>query len=171
MWRIGVVGLISALFAAEPALAQAGRITGTVTSTEGAAPVPGAQVHVQGTSVGAVTRDDGRYTITVQPGTYTLRVTRIGFTPDSMANVVVRADEATTADFRLSHVTGDRPRGLWLAHRVNDLYTRASLRDADTHRLFLRVLNLQTRPEVMARPDHLLRAWRASRKPPPADPR
>lgn len=76
---------------------------------------------------------------------------------------------STTADFRLSHVTGDRPRGLWLAHRVNDLYTRATLRDANTHRLFLRVLNLQTRPEVMARPDHLLRAWRASRRPPTAD--
>jgi len=102
MWRIGVVGLMSALFAADPALAQTGRITGSVTSAEGGAPVPGAQVHVQGTSVGAVTRDDGRYTITVQPGTYALRVTRIGFTPDSMANVVVRADEATTADFRLT---------------------------------------------------------------------
>ena len=73
---------------------------------------------------------------------------------------------STTADFRLSHVTGDRPRGLWLTHRVNDLYTRATLRDADTHRLFLRVINLQARPEVMARPDHLLRAWRASRRPP-----
>jgi hypothetical protein len=42
----------------------------------------------------------------------------------------------------LSHVTGDRPRGLWLKHHVNDLYTRATLRDADMHRLFLRVLNL-----------------------------
>jgi len=76
---------------------------------------------------------------------------------------------STASDFRLSHVTGDRPKGLWLTHRVNDLYTRATLRDADTHRLFLRVVNLQARSEVLARPDHLLRAWRASRTPPPAD--
>ncbi|HTJ74405.1 MAG TPA: FAD-dependent monooxygenase [Acidimicrobiales bacterium] len=76
---------------------------------------------------------------------------------------------STTADFRLSHVTGDRPRGLWLTQHVNDLYTQATLRDVATHRLFLRVLNLQARPELMARPDHLLRAWRASRRPLPVD--
>lgn len=72
---------------------------------------------------------------------------------------------STSADFRLAHVTGDRPRGLWLTHRLNDLYTEATLRDADLHGLFLRVLNLQARPEQLARPDHLVRAWRASRRP------
>ncbi len=75
---------------------------------------------------------------------------------------------STSADFRLSHVTGDRPRGLWIAHRVNDLYTRATLRDADLHGLFLRVLNLQERPQMMARPDNLVRAHLASRRPAPA---
>lgn len=72
---------------------------------------------------------------------------------------------STTADFRLPHVTGDRPRGLWLANRVNDLYARASLRDADVHGLFLRVLNLKERPQALARPDWLLRAYLASRRP------
>lgn len=75
---------------------------------------------------------------------------------------------STTADFRLAHVTGDRPRGLWVTHRLNDLYTRATLRDADVHGLFLRVLNFQERPEMMARPDNLVRAYRASRRPVPA---
>jgi hypothetical protein len=74
---------------------------------------------------------------------------------------------STSADFRLAHVTGDRPSGLWLTHRLTDLYTRATLRDADLHGLFLRVLNLQARPEQLARPDHLFRAWRASRRPLP----
>jgi 2-polyprenyl-6-methoxyphenol hydroxylase-like FAD-dependent oxidoreductase len=74
---------------------------------------------------------------------------------------------STSADFRLSHVTGDRPFGVSVAHRINDLYTKATLRDADLHGLFLRVLNLQTRPEVMARPDNLLRAYLASRRPLP----
>ncbi|MDQ4132647.1 MAG: FAD-dependent monooxygenase [Actinomycetota bacterium] len=71
---------------------------------------------------------------------------------------------STSADFRLPHVTGDRPPGLWVTHRLTDLYTRATLEDADLHGLFLRVLNLQTRPEQLARPDHLTRAWRASRR-------
>ncbi|MDQ6725871.1 MAG: FAD-dependent monooxygenase [Actinomycetota bacterium] len=75
---------------------------------------------------------------------------------------------ATSADFRLPHVTGDRPLGVSAAHRINDLYTKATLRDADLHGLFLRVLNMQERPEVMARPDNLLRAYLASRRPAPA---
>jgi 2-polyprenyl-6-methoxyphenol hydroxylase-like FAD-dependent oxidoreductase len=75
---------------------------------------------------------------------------------------------STSADFRLSHVTGDRPRGLWVTHRINDLYTKATLRDADLHGLFLRVLNLQERPEMLARPDNLIRASMASRRPAPA---
>ncbi|MEA2686420.1 MAG: hypothetical protein QOE93_1615 [Actinomycetota bacterium] len=72
---------------------------------------------------------------------------------------------STSADFRLPHVIGDRPRGLRLARWLNELYTEATLRDADLHRLFLRVLNLQIRPETLARPDHLLRAYLASRRP------
>jgi 2-polyprenyl-6-methoxyphenol hydroxylase-like FAD-dependent oxidoreductase len=76
---------------------------------------------------------------------------------------------STAADFRLSHVTGDRPRGLWVMHRINNLYTKATLRDADLHGLFLRVLNLQERPETMARPDRLIRAYLASRRPAPAN--
>jgi 2-polyprenyl-6-methoxyphenol hydroxylase-like FAD-dependent oxidoreductase len=75
---------------------------------------------------------------------------------------------STSADFRLAHVTGDRPRGVWFTHRLNDLYTKATLRDADVHGLFLRVLNLQQRPQAMARPDNLARAYLASRRPAPA---
>jgi hypothetical protein len=42
------------------------------------------------------------------------------------------------------------------------------LRDADVHGLFLRVLNLQERPQAMARPDNLVRAYLASRRAAPA---
>ena len=48
-----------------------------------------------------MTRDDGRYTITVQPGTYTVRVIRLGFSPDSVTGVVVTAGGETTANFSL----------------------------------------------------------------------
>lgn len=77
---------------------------------------------------------------------------------------------SATADFRLSHVTGDRPPGLWLIHRVNDLYTQATLRDSEMHGLFLRVLNLQEKPEAMMRPGTLVKAYRASRRPAPSAP-
>jgi 2-polyprenyl-6-methoxyphenol hydroxylase-like FAD-dependent oxidoreductase len=70
---------------------------------------------------------------------------------------------STSADFRMAHVTGDRPAGLRMTLLLNDIYTKATLRDADLHGLFLRVINLQTRPEQLARPDHLLRALWVSR--------
>jgi TonB-linked SusC/RagA family outer membrane protein len=101
MTRAGFVSLI-ALFASRSVLAQTGSITGTVTSAEGATPITGVRVFVAGTSAGAMTRDDGRYGITVQPGTYTVRAARIGYAPDSVTGVVVTADAATTVDFRLT---------------------------------------------------------------------
>ncbi|HET7457264.1 MAG TPA: SusC/RagA family TonB-linked outer membrane protein [Gemmatimonadaceae bacterium] len=94
---------MATLAAAEPALAQAGqgRITGTVTAAETSSPLAGAQIHIVGTRFGTITRDDGRYAVAVAPGTYTVRVTRIGFAPDSVTGVVVTAGAEATADFRL----------------------------------------------------------------------
>src|SRR5688572_2768318 len=92
---------LATVLAAHVALAQTGRITGTVTSAEGARPVPGAQVVVAGTTAGAVTRDDGTYSITVQPGAYTVRAIRLGFAPDSVTGVVVAAGGSATANFSL----------------------------------------------------------------------
>ena len=74
---------------------------------------------------------------------------------------------SATEDFRLPHVTGDRPLGLSFAHRVSSLYTRATMRDAELHRLFLLVLNFQAGPQSLMRPDNLARAWWASLQPLP----
>jgi TonB-linked SusC/RagA family outer membrane protein len=88
------------------ALAQggeaSGRITGVVTTADGGQPLANVQVVVVGTQAGSVTRDDGRYTISVQPGTYRLRINRIGFAPDSATNVVVTAGGTATVDFKLN---------------------------------------------------------------------
>jgi iron complex outermembrane receptor protein len=94
-------GLIAALFAGSSVLAQTGSITGTVTSAEGATPVAGVRIVVAGTTIGAMTHDDGRYTISVQPGTYSLRAVRIGFAPDSASGVLVGAGQVTTVNFSL----------------------------------------------------------------------
>jgi len=102
MWRTAFVVLAATVVVGAPVLAQTGRITGKVTSAEGARPIPGAQVVVAGTTTGAVTRDDGRYTITVQPGRYTVRALRLGFAPDSVTGLTVTANGETTADFSLA---------------------------------------------------------------------
>lgn len=55
--------------------AQNVQITGTVTSAEDGGPLPGASVQVKGTTIGAATDFDGKYTISV-PGTATTLIFR-----------------------------------------------------------------------------------------------
>lgn len=100
MWRKGLAATVAAIGVSSPALAQTGRIVGTVTSAADGRPVVGAQVVIIGTQVGAATRDDGRYTIVSRPGAYRVRVARIGYRPDT-ASVTVTADGSATLDFRL----------------------------------------------------------------------
>ena len=101
MLRTAFVSACALLVLASSALAQSGSITGTVTTASGATPLSGAQVSVVGTNAGSLTRADGRYTIPVAPGTYTVRVTRIGFASDSMMGVFVPDGGSVTVNFQL----------------------------------------------------------------------
>src|SRR5438067_2558481 len=99
MSRTAIAAVVT-LLAAAPVLAQTGTITGTVTAADGGQPIAHAQVRA-GIGIGALTRADGRYSLRVAPGTYTVRVTRLGFAADSATNVVVTTDAAATANFQL----------------------------------------------------------------------
>jgi len=99
MWRTGVVALFAALCVSEPALAQT-RITGTVTANDGSGPVVGAEVTIAGTKRGAITREDGRYTIAVDAGTFQVMAKRIGYAPVTQS-VTVAAGKTATLDFEL----------------------------------------------------------------------
>src|SRR5690349_19056452 len=99
MWRTGIAGVVVVLSAATSALAQTGTIAGVVTAADGGRPLAGVQVRA-GTA-GALTRIDGRYSMTVAPGTYTVRVARLGFTADSVTNVNVTSGAEATANFSL----------------------------------------------------------------------
>lgn len=81
---------------------RAGTITGTVTERTSGAPIPGANVVIVGTSQGAATDTQGQYTITgVEPGSYTLSASFIGYVTETQENVVVQEGEATEVDFVL----------------------------------------------------------------------
>ncbi|HJU88001.1 MAG TPA: SusC/RagA family TonB-linked outer membrane protein [Gemmatimonadaceae bacterium] len=101
MFRRSLLGIVASMLVSVPALAQTGSITGTVTSIEGGVPIPGAQVRVLGTRFGDITGDDGRFAIALEAGTYTVRVSRIGFAPDSLAGLAVSSGAVTTANFQL----------------------------------------------------------------------
>ncbi len=104
MRRFGVIALVAALCASEPALAQQQtRITGLVKSSDGGAPIVAADVEVVGANFRrvATTREDGRYSVQVDAGTYMVRVRRIGFGADSAMNVVVAPNESKAVNFTL----------------------------------------------------------------------
>ena len=93
--------LAALLLAPAVAGAQTGRIAGTVTDPA-SAPIVGAQVTIPATRQGASSDERGRYAIVnVAPGTYELRVQRIGQRATTVPNVVVRAGEETRIDVTL----------------------------------------------------------------------
>lgn len=86
----------------EPVRVQTGSIIGRVTDAGTGDPIPGANVAVLGTTHGAATGLDGTYRIAgLDPGTYTLRASFIGFISQEVADVPVEADEETELNFVL----------------------------------------------------------------------
>ncbi len=93
--------LLVAVLAATPALAANGKISGVVKSAEGE-PVVGANVVLEGTTMGTAADAAGRYFIlNVPPGTYRVRASGVGFTPKVITNVRVNADQLLTLDISL----------------------------------------------------------------------
>src|SRR5438094_484324 len=89
------------LCALVPAVVRAQTVSGRVADATGKA-VAGAQVGVAGTSIRATADAEGRYRLTVSaPGAIALRVTAIGYTPQSKA-LTVAAGQTVTVDFTLT---------------------------------------------------------------------
>ena len=106
--RAGWLGLI--LTAVLPLAVQAQQTTatvsGTVTARETNTPLSGVNVVVVGTGRGAVTGENGRYTITgVNPGTVTIEARRVGLQPSRRENVTVTLAGPNTVDFALEQAT------------------------------------------------------------------
>jgi len=96
-----------------------GKIAGTVRDAETGEPVIGANVVIDGTARGAAADVKGFYVIlNVPPGTYTLKVSAIGYTEVRVTGVRVSVDLTTIQDFKLTAqaveikgvvVTAERP--------------------------------------------------------------
>ncbi|MEO7986526.1 MAG: SusC/RagA family TonB-linked outer membrane protein [Gemmatimonadales bacterium] len=95
-----VVLCASALTAPPGAAAQTGSITGKVTDQAGGAPLEGARVLITGTNRIESSGREGQYTFrNVSPGSYQLRVLRLGYRPDTGSVAVT--DAAVTLDFAM----------------------------------------------------------------------
>jgi len=84
---------------------SSGMITGLITDANSGVALPGANVMIEGTSLGAASNADGVYTIAkVPPGTYTIVVTYIGFQKEE-ASVKVTQTGTTEQNFELNFVS------------------------------------------------------------------
>ncbi|MGH7494088.1 MAG: TonB-dependent receptor [bacterium] len=83
-----------------------GKISGRVTDADTGEPLPGANVLVEGTTLGAATGLDGGFIILrVPPGKHTVRVDYIGYQRQVMQELEVLTDLTSKADFKLKSQT------------------------------------------------------------------
>ncbi len=84
------------------AYAVNGKIVGKVTDARTGDPLPGTNIFIEGTSMGAAADQSGKYVIyNVPPGKYTLRASFIGY-DEAKKTVTVSAGAEVRADFKLS---------------------------------------------------------------------
>ncbi|MBI5267742.1 MAG: TonB-dependent receptor [candidate division Zixibacteria bacterium] len=95
--KIGVVlwGLL-AVGAGSVLAGSFGQIKGTITDKEKKEPLPGVSILIKGTKIGGLTDIEGKYIIPrVEPGTYTLVISSVGYSTVEVTGVNVRVDFTT----------------------------------------------------------------------------
>ena len=79
--------------------AQKGTVTGSV--TEGGAGLIGVSISVDGTTIGTITDNDGNYSLSLDPGSYTILASYVGYDSQS-ANVNVSSGSNSALNFDLN---------------------------------------------------------------------
>ncbi|MFK7810644.1 MAG: TonB-dependent receptor [Saprospiraceae bacterium] len=93
-----LLSLFAMVFCLSLLTAQTGTIAGKMIESESGFEVIGGNVVIDGTGTGASSDLDGKYAFDVDPGTYTLRCSYVGFDDVLLENIVVAAGELTTVD-------------------------------------------------------------------------
>lgn len=80
-----------------------GKIAGTVVDAANGDPLPGVNVTIVGTTMGAATNADGAFFIlNVPPGSFSVRATMMGYSPMVVKDVRINVDRTTNVEFKLS---------------------------------------------------------------------
>lgn len=118
-----------------------GKVTGKVTDRKSGEALIGVTVLVQGTSTGAVTDVEGRYNISLQPGTYTLQVKYIGYQTKEISEVIIKAGAVTNLDMTL-----DEPK----SEKLNEVVIKGSARTETLNSLLTFQKNTNTVAQVVS---------------------
>jgi hypothetical protein len=82
--------------------ATTGKIQGTITDAQSKEGLPGVNITLEGTTMGAATDDKGFFfIINIPPGTYSLKASIVGYAVETKSDVRVYVDRTTTTDFQL----------------------------------------------------------------------
>ncbi|HKL91386.1 MAG TPA: TonB-dependent receptor [Allomuricauda sp.] len=93
--------LATTLFLAQWCFAQTGTISGKIMDGEFNDILPFANVLIKGTTVGATSDFEGAYALDVEPGTYTVTFSYLGYTTQEITNVVVEANKTVEVNATL----------------------------------------------------------------------
>ena len=86
---------------------QSGKVTGLIMDGEYDEPMAFANVIVKGSTIGTTTDFDGKYSLDLQPGEYTLTFSFVGYQTIEVSEVLIKSDEVEQLDVTLSTNTLD----------------------------------------------------------------
>lgn len=102
-----LVLIIGIFFSISILKSQTGTLRGTIIDLETGETLIGATVLVDGTSKGTITDFDGNYTLILEPGTYTIKISFISYETKVFPDVVIKADEVSILDANLGVATSE----------------------------------------------------------------
>ena len=86
---------------------QSGKVTGVIMDGEYDEPMAFANVIVKGSTTGTTSDFDGKYSLDLEPGKYTLTFSFIGYQTIEVSEVLIKSDEVEQIDVTLSTNTLD----------------------------------------------------------------
>lgn len=120
--------LISILTVSQLFAQTTGKVTGKVIDQKTSETLIGATVNIQGTTIGAATDVEGRYSLSaLKPGRYVVLVRYIGYQPKEIADVEVKAGGVTNLDIAMSAA---------VRNNLNEVVVRSTFRKESVGALY-----------------------------------
>ncbi len=102
-----ILFVLFSMFAVHVSLAQTGSVAGVINDGEYNDVLAFANVIVKGTQTGTTSDFDGKYSLNLAPGTYTLQFSFVGYQTKEITEVAIAANQTVTLDVTLNASAGE----------------------------------------------------------------